>query len=398
MLENISQSQNQSQNEICLNEPSRLLPTSSLKELAFDYQKVGEDLMLDVDVDVDVQVKSPYVLVAKDKTYSLSYGENTIGRASSNTIVVNDPYVSRSHSVIVVHSDNKIEIFESSKNGTSVNNVFIAHSFLKVSDEIIIAPRSCNYKLVLANKNSFEKDQPIDTFGIDGSKRANTINSNSPTNSSSPSSSNNSNSSINSRNLNRQSSCHETKEHIFDSKAHPFRFNKVNNINRFNSAKGFSLIELLVVIAILGIISAISVLNIISSRRAANSASAVQSMRLISSSQSSYFTGVGNGDYATSQDLVREQFIDDSLAAATLPTPNNILQKPKSGYLFVFQSTASNTSTDTLASYQVSARPLLGNGFARAGDKSFFVDATGVIRVSPSAVAPFADSNSQPLN
>jgi prepilin-type N-terminal cleavage/methylation domain-containing protein len=169
-------------------------------------------------------------------------------------------------------------------------------------------------------------------------------------------------------------------------------------MNSKGNNKGFSLVELLIVIVILGIIASISVLNITSSRRAANSASAVQSLRVITTSQASYSTGAGNGNYATSEDLLKGEYIDNSLASATLPTPTNVNQQPKSGYLFVFETSPSDAITNRVANFQISARPLIGTGLARAGDKSFFVDSTGVIRVSPSPIEPFADANSQPIN
>ena len=306
---------------------------------------------------------SPYILTGKGISYPLHYGENSIGRAKANHIVIDNGYVSRNHCVVIVHTDNRVEIFESSKNGTCINKQEIVHSLVNVGDEIVIAPRSCNYKLVLSEKLSEQKsvsesNQNNNSTGFD----------NTGTN----------------RNRNRNSKFEPTK---------PLKsYTKEHNIS------GFSLIELLIVIVVLGVIASISVLNIVSSRRAANSASAVQSMRVISSSQSSYSAGVGNGEYATADALLKQQYIDDSLAAASLPTPSNVRQQPKSGYVFVFNTIANNPSTNTIADYQISARPLLGNGFARAGDKSFFLDSTGVIKFSPSAVAPFADANSQPLN
>ena len=59
---------------------------------------------------------------------------------------------------------------------------------------------------------------------------------------------------------------------------------------------------------------------------------------------------------------------------------------------------SANPSTNTLPSYQVSARPLFTNGLTASGNKSFFVDSSAVIRFSPSPTLPFADANSQPLN
>jgi prepilin-type N-terminal cleavage/methylation domain-containing protein len=176
------------------------------------------------------------------------------------------------------------------------------------------------------------------------------------------------------------------------------KLNKLNKLTKLNriislspSSKGFSLIELLIVIVIISIIAAISVPNLLSTKRSANSASAVQTLRLISSSQAAYSTGVGSGEYATVDDLVREQFIDESIGAASIPSLSTT-QQPKSGYIFVFNR------TNTLANYEVSARPLFTNGLTASGNKSLFVDASAVIRFSPSASAPFADANSQPLN
>jgi prepilin-type N-terminal cleavage/methylation domain-containing protein len=58
---------------------------------------------------------------------------------------------------------------------------------------------------------------------------------------------------------------------------------------------GFSLIELLIVVAIILIIAAIAIPNMLASRKAANQASAVASLRTISSATVSYSTTYGNG-------------------------------------------------------------------------------------------------------
>jgi type II secretory pathway pseudopilin PulG len=162
--------------------------------------------------------------------------------------------------------------------------------------------------------------------------------------------------------------------------------------------KGFALLDLLIVVIIIGIISSISLLNLLSSKRSANAAATVQAMRTISTSQSNYFSTTGNGEYATPSDLFREQFIDSSLAGASIPTPANVNQSPKSGYIFFFDVRSASEVNNTTANYSISARPLFGASVSRGGDRSYFVDGSGVIRFNESPLAPFADENSSPLN
>src|ERR1700726_2723275 len=59
--------------------------------------------------------------------------------------------------------------------------------------------------------------------------------------------------------------------------------------------KGFSLIELLIVVAIILIIAAIAIPNLLRARMAANEASAVGTMRTITTAEVTYSTTYGTG-------------------------------------------------------------------------------------------------------
>lgn len=170
-----------------------------------------------------------------------------------------------------------------------------------------------------------------------------------------------------------------------------------------SKASGFSLIELLIVIVILGILSQLSLLYITASRRAANGASAIQSLRVIHSTQTGYSAGVGNQNFAEPQELFNEDYIDAGLARACNPLVAGVSKsgqpalpaEPKSGFNFLF--TRSLAVPTDASRYTVLARPFVDTGIARTGDRTFFVDQTGVIRASTISTAA-ADTASNPLN
>lgn len=300
----------------------------------------------DVELIQSQKQHSPYLLWGEGVRYNLHYGENHIGRAKVNHLIIDDIHVSRVHCVIVVHSDNRVEIFESSTNGTTLNSKkMIGYSELVVGDSISLAPNSANYSFVLCKQD----DVLISSLGD-------------------------------------ESAYVQAKRKLTEKLAS----------NNNNSKLGFSLVELLIVMILIGILSAISVANFASSRRVANGASAVATMRVIATSQASYQAGVGNGNYATVDNLVKEQYLDSSVGAASLPSQSTV-QQPKSGYIFFFTTTPGDPATNTLASYSVSGRPLV-NGSLSSGNKSFFVDGSGVIKVSNSPLSPYADASSVALN
>jgi hypothetical protein len=102
--------------------------------------------------------KSPYVLAMGEISYQLCYGENYIGRDQSNQIVIDNFHISRLHALVVVHSNNKVAIFDlGSLNGTFVNGRLIKCAALEIGDKIKLGS---HYQLTL--NLSIELNQLID--------------------------------------------------------------------------------------------------------------------------------------------------------------------------------------------------------------------------------------------
>jgi type IV pilus assembly protein PilA len=147
------------------------------------------------------------------------------------------------------------------------------------------------------------------------------------------------------------------------------------------TARGFSLIELLIVVAVILIIAAIAIPNFMRSKMRANEASAVSSLRSITTADVVYSTTYNIGYPPSLAALGGSGSVIDQTNAGLI---DSVLSSgSKSGYTFTYAATSSDANGNVLT-YSANADPVLQG---TTGDTHFFVDQTSIIRSNQTAAA-----------
>lgn len=150
---------------------------------------------------------------------------------------------------------------------------------------------------------------------------------------------------------------------------------------------GFSLIELLIVVAIILIIAAIAIPNLLRSRISANEASAISSIRTLTTVNHTYNSTYGAGFAPNLAALGPPAGGGAASAAAADLIDANFATGVKSGYTFTY--TAAAPAGGIIYAYTVNGDP---TSPGTTGQRYFFSDQSGVVRYNTAAKATVTDT------